>query len=483
MCSEPVIEIRSLAKAYNIYKRPQDRLKQMLWRRRRRFYEEYWAIHDISLSVAPGETVGIVGRNGSGKSTLLQMIAGTVTPTQGTVAVRGRVAALLELGAGFNPEFTGRENVWLAASILGLGNAEIAARLQDIVDFAAIGDFLDQPVKLYSSGMFARLAFAVAAHVDADVLIVDETLSVGDAAFNQKCMRFIRAFKARGTLLFVSHDMAAVTALCDRVIWIDRGALRAEGSAKETCFEYLAAMDQDLDDSSSFRVAGRRLAPEPARIVQDPRRALLDSSVHRNEIDLFEFDEEARSYGRNGARILDVGLEDVAGSRLAALVGGEDAVLHIRCRALADVARPIVGFQIKDRLGQFLFGDNTYLTYRLAPMPMATGQEFSARFHFQMPYLPTGDYSVVAAIAEGTQVENVAHHWIDDALFFRVQSSHVARGLVGIPMLDIAIVADSGALKGEMPAEPGHDHPPQPHARPLDRGISDGGGGNSRGEQ
>ncbi|MGB8842454.1 MAG: ABC transporter ATP-binding protein [Aliidongia sp.] len=483
MYSEPVIEISGLAKAYNIYQRPQDRLKQMLWRRRRRFYQEYWAIHDISLSVARGETVGIVGRNGSGKSTLLQLIAGTVTPTQGTVAVRGRVAALLELGAGFNPEFTGRENVWLAASILGLGNAEIAARLQAMIDFAAIGDFLDQPVKLYSSGMFARLAFAVAAHVDADVLIVDETLSVGDAAFNQKCMRFIREFKARGTLLFVSHDMAAVTGLCDRVLWIDRGALRAQGSAKEICFEYLAAMDQDLDDSSSFRVAGRRLAPEPARIVEDPRRALLDASIHRNEIDLFEFDEEARSYGRNGARIVDVGLEDAAGNRLSALVGGEDAVLRIRCRALADVDRPIVGFQIKDRLGQFLFGDNTYLTYRLAPMPMTAGQGFNARFHFQMPYLPTGDYSVVAAIAEGTQAENVAQHWIDDALFFRVQSSHVARGLVGIPMLDIAISVESGAFEGGGLAEPGHDHPTEPHARPLDRSMGERGGGGGGGEQ
>jgi lipopolysaccharide transport system ATP-binding protein len=446
MCSDPVIEIAGLGKAYQIYKQPQDRLKQMLWRRWRRFYEEYWAIHDISLRVARGETVGIIGRNGSGKSTLLELIAGTVAPTQGTVTVRGRVAALLELGAGFNPEFTGRENVFLAASILGLGQAAIEERLPAIIEFAAIGDFLDQPVKLYSSGMFARLAFAVASHVDAEVLIVDETLSVGDAAFNQKCMRFIRDFKAAGTLLFVSHDMGAVTGLCDRVVWIDRGAVRAQGPAKEICFEYLAAMEQERDDSSSFRVAGRRLAaPEAARIVRDPRRALLEASVHRNEIDLFEFDAEARSFGQNGARILDVAIEDGAGLRLPALVGGEEAVLRIRARALADLTRPILGFQVKDRLGQFLFGDNTYLTYRLAPQPMAAGREFSAAFRFQMPYLPTGDYSVVAAIAEGTQEDNVVHHWIDDALFFRVQSSHVTRGLIGIPMLDIAIRAEAGS--------------------------------------
>jgi lipopolysaccharide transport system ATP-binding protein len=448
MCSDPVIEIAGLGKAYNIYKKPQDRLKQMLWRRRRRFYAEYWAIHDISLNVARGETIGIIGRNGSGKSTLLQLIAGTVTPTQGTVTVRGRVAALLELGAGFNPEFTGRENIYLSASILGLSAAEIEARLGAIIDFAAIGDFLDQPVKLYSSGMFARLAFAVAAHVDADILIVDETLSVGDAAFNQKCMRFIREFKARGTLLFVSHDIGAVTGLCDRVVWIDRGVLRAQGPAKEICFDYLEAMERERDDSSSFRVAGRRVAPEPARIVHDPRRALLDASIHRNDIDLFEFDEHARSFGHDGARIIDVRLEDRAGNRLAALVGGEDAVLRIRAKALTDIARPILGFQIRDRLGQFLFGDNTYLTYRLSPAAVTAGQVFSARFHFQMPYLRTGDYSVVAAIAEGTQADNIAHHWIDDALFFRVQSSHLARGLIGIPMLDIAITAEDGSSGG-----------------------------------
>ncbi|AWJ85517.1 ABC transporter ATP-binding protein (plasmid) [Azospirillum sp. TSH58] len=438
MSSDLAISIRDLGKAYNIYRNPQDRLKQMIWRRRQ-FYELYWAVHDISLDIGRGETVGIIGRNGSGKSTMLQIIAGTLTPSRGTVQVNGRVAALLELGAGFNPEFTGRENIYLAASVLGLTGRQIDERLESIVDFAAIGDFLEQPVKLYSSGMYARLAFAVAAHVDADVLIVDETLSVGDAAFTQKCMRFIRKFKENGTLLFVSHDTGAVINLCDRAVWLDRGMVRAVGPSKEVCQDYLIAIEQERDDSSSFRIGGRQRPVEapPARVVQDPRHELIDNSVHRNEIELFDFDPEARWFGQRGAEIRNVTLQDANGHPLAGVTGGEEVILCVDCLSETDVNRPIVGFQVKDRLGQFLFGDNTYLTYRYAPVPVPAGHSFQTRFRFQMPYLPTGDYSVVVALSDGTQDDHVHHHWIEDALIFKVHSSHITRGLVGIPMLGI----------------------------------------------
>jgi lipopolysaccharide transport system ATP-binding protein len=438
MSSDVAIEIRNVGKAYNIYRKPQDRLKQMILRRRRRYYEEYWAVRDITLSIARREAVGIVGRNGSGKSTLLQVIAGTLTPTLGAVTVRGRVAALLELGAGFNPQFTGRENVYLVAMVLGLNKEKIDTRFESIVEFAAIGDFLEQPVKFYSNGMYARLAFAVAAHVDADILIVDETLAVGDAAFTQKCMRFIRRFKERGTLLLVSHDTSAVVGLCDRAIWLDRGTVRAQGIAKDVCHEYLVSIEQERDDNSSFRIGGRRReASRPSYVVRDARSDLLNNSGYRNEMDIFDFDPEAPSFGRRGAEIVTVALEDIEGHRLPALLGGEQVVVRVICDSRADLQRPIIGFRIKDRLGQVLFGDNTYLTYRRAPVFVAAGQRFSARFRFQMPYLPTGDYSVVAAISDGTQDENVHHHWIDDALFFRVNSSHIARGLVGIPMHEI----------------------------------------------
>lgn len=457
---ETVIEAVGLGKAYAIFKRPQDRLKQMLVRGRRRYYDEYWALRGVDLTVRRGETVGIIGRNGSGKSTFLQLVCGTLTPTSGRVTVNGRIAALLELGAGFNPEFTGRENVYLAASVLGLSTEQIDERFQAIADFAGIGDFIQHPVKLYSSGMYARLAFAVAAHVDADILIVDEILSVGDAAFTQKCMRFIRAFKERGTLFFVSHDTGQVVNLCDRVAWLDRGTLREVGPAKDVCHRYLADLYGSRDDAAGFRIGGSR-REGPDQPVADARAGLLKASEHRNAIELFDFKDGGPWFGERGASITDVTLLDAHGDRLTALEGGEEVVLAVTCRAERDLFRPIVGFYVKDRLGQDLFGDNTHLTYQLDPLSVPAGAAFTARFRFQMPYLPSGEFAVTVALAEGTQTDHVQHHWIDDALFFKVHSSHVIRGLVGIPMLDIGIdVGAAGTDGAAAPARSGTDGAP-----------------------
>jgi lipopolysaccharide transport system ATP-binding protein len=440
MSSEVVISAQGVGKCYAIFKRPEDRLKQMLAFGRRKYYSEYWALRHVNLEVRRGEAVAIIGRNGAGKSTLLQMICGTLQPTTGKVEVKGRVAALLELGAGFNPEFTGRENVYLAAAILGLSNKEIDARYDDIAEFAGIGDFIDQPVKLYSSGMYARLAFAVAAHVDADVLIVDEILSVGDAAFGQKCMRFIRKFKETGTLLFVSHDTASVTNLCDSAIWIERGELKESGQAKEVVYSYLASLYAEHDDGGEFKIGGVRKVPAvERRAVADPRRSLLSESEHRNALEIFDFDPEGVWFGQRGATIRQARLLDVEKHLLPNLAGGEEVLLEIEVEAHVPLDRPIVGFYIKDRLAQNLFGDNTYLTYRAAPISAQAGERLIGRFHFQMPYLPSGDYSINVAVANGTQTDHVQHHWIDDAMFFRVDSSHVMKGLVGVPMIDIVL--------------------------------------------
>ncbi|WP_139253149.1 ABC transporter ATP-binding protein, partial [Escherichia coli] len=239
MSSDNIIEITGLSKCYQIYDSPKDRLMQMFFRSRKQLYREFWALKNVSFSLKKGETVGIIGRNGSGKSTLLQMICGTLTPTDGTVKVNGRIAALLELGAGFNPEFTGHENIFMAASLYGLTNEQIRQRYDKILAFADIGDYIDQPVKTYSSGMYVRLAFAVIAHVDADILVVDEALAVGDAVFTQKCMRFIRKFKENGTLLFVSHDTQSVINLCDKAIWLHKGEMISSGKAKAITEKYL----------------------------------------------------------------------------------------------------------------------------------------------------------------------------------------------------------------------------------------------------
>src|SRR5271169_1658950 len=237
------VEFQGVSKSYSIYESPGDRLKELITPRRFQFHRDFWALRDITFDIPPGETFCIVGENGSGKSTLLQMVAGILPPTTGTVEIRGRVAALLELGSGFNPEFTGRDNVYLNGSILGLSTREIDRKFREIEDFAEIGDFIRQPVKTYSSGMVVRLAFAVAIHVDPEILLVDEALAVGDIYFRQRCMRKVHELRTRGiTILFVSHSTGDVKAIADRVMWLDHGRVVELGDTDLVVSKYLAAM-------------------------------------------------------------------------------------------------------------------------------------------------------------------------------------------------------------------------------------------------
>jgi lipopolysaccharide transport system ATP-binding protein len=258
MSSDRVIEVRRLAKCFQIYDRPHHRLLQGLARGRRRYYREFWALRDVSFEISPGETVGVVGRNGSGKSTLLQLICGTLTPTDGAVHTRGRIAALLELGAGFNPEFTGRENVYMNGAVMGMSAQEIDEKLAVIARFADIGDFIDQPVKSYSSGMYLRLAFAVAIHADPDILVVDEALAVGDEAFQRKCFGRIQSIQERGgTILFVSHSAGAVVELCQRALLLDAGELLLDGGPKEVVTQYQRLLFAGSEERESLRAAWR----------------------------------------------------------------------------------------------------------------------------------------------------------------------------------------------------------------------------------
>jgi len=246
MSSSLAIRAQQLGKAFQLYDRPIDRLKQMLMRGRRRYYKEFAALHDVSFELRKGEVLGLVGRNGAGKSTLLQLICGTLTPSTGHVTVNGRIAALLELGAGFNPDFTGKENIYLNASILGLSKAEIDARYDDIVEFSGISDFIHQPVKTYSSGMYVRLAFSIATSVDPDILVIDEALSVGDGAFARKSFDRIMRLKEKGaTILFCSHSIYQIEALCTRALWLEKGAVQLIGDPATVVAGYQAFLDRD----------------------------------------------------------------------------------------------------------------------------------------------------------------------------------------------------------------------------------------------
>ncbi len=447
---EPVIRAHNLSKCYLIYDRPQDRLKQSIVPRLQRligkpphaYYREFWALRGVSFEVRKGETVGIIGRNGAGKSTLLQILCGTLHPNGGAATMTGRIAALLEIGSGFNPEFSGRENVYLYASVLGLSRKDVADRFDEIAAFADIGDFINQPIKTYSTGMAVRLAFAVIAHVDADILVIDEALAVGDAFFVQKCMRFLRRFMETGTVLFVSHDTGKVINLCDRAMWLQDGAIRALGPPKEIAEAYLADLYEAQQGPSAVRDGAARPPPDKQTSppeVRDQRLAYLNHSKLRNDIEVFRFDPASPGFGKGGATIVDVELRGSDGQRLAWCVGGEDVALGVRCEAHADISNPIIGFYVKDRLGQPLFGDNSYLTYMSSPVSVKAREQFEALFKFRMPILPMGDYSICVAIAEGTQMEHLQHHWIHDAVLFKSHSSSVSTGLVGIPMQHVGL--------------------------------------------
>ncbi|MBN3723533.1 ABC transporter ATP-binding protein [Burkholderia sp. Ac-20379] len=453
MSEESAIEAVGIAKGFAAYQQPSDRLKRGMLGVVSRFVPGYpagermagadtfWALKDISLSVRRGETVGIVGRNGSGKSTLLQIICGTLAPSSGSLNVSGKVAALLELGSGFDAEYTGRENIYLNAQLYGLTRAQIDARYDSIAAFADIGEFIDQPVKTYSSGMFVRLAFAVIAHVDADILVIDEALAVGDAFFNQKCYRFLEAFKQHGTILFVSHDTSTIRKLCTRAVWIDAGSVIAQGTPSEVCGAYLEARYSNgtlapaaARPASSAGAAGGQ-APERL----DARRDAINVTPLRNDIRVLPFNVSSQAFGAGGARIVDVSLVDNARRPLAWVVGGEPVRLRVTIEVDDALMSPIAGFYIKNERGQELVGANTYLTYIGDPVVCSAGDTLTAEFSFVMPVLPEGQYFINVAVAEGTQYDHVQLHWIHDGLPLEVVSSRVRHALVGVPLTGVGL--------------------------------------------
>jgi lipopolysaccharide transport system ATP-binding protein len=403
----------------------------------------FHALHEMDLSVRKGECFGIIGRNGSGKSTLLQIMSQILTPTEGSILTDGKVAALLELGSGFNPEFTGRENVYLNAAIYGLTKSQVDPLLEKIEAFAEIGEFIDHKVKQYSSGMVVRLAFSVLVHLKPDILIIDEALAVGDSFFVQKCMRWLQEFKKKKTVILVSHDLSAITRFCDRVGWLDEGRIKYLGHPKRATELYLESHYQQVSDvsdgdeleASNFSDRGD-IAPEDFR-----QNELREDG--RIEIPVLNCFNESSSFGENKVLISKVYLRDLGSKQKRSknlIRGGELVEVNITIKAQEEVFSPIVGFGLKNRHGQELFHDNTYLTSYLTgqePLRLKAGDSAQATFVFVMPYLPPGEYFLFSAVATGSHEEHTQQHWIHDAIKLTSACSRICLGLVGLPMQNV----------------------------------------------
>jgi len=388
--------VQNVSKLYRLYKTPFDRIRELNPLRRKSLHTDFWALRDVSFSVERGEVVSLVGPNGCGKSTLLQVISGILQPTTGRVVTRGRVAALLELGAGFNPEFSGRENIFINGEIMGIGRAEMQRNLPSIEAFAGIGDFIYRPVKEYSSGMYVRLAFSTAIHVNPDILIVDEALAVGDAVFANRCIRKFQDLREKKTtVLFVSHDLGLVKQLSDRAIFLLNGRVEAQGEPKHVIDKYIGVV---LERQKAYEQLDRRFHP-----------------VATNR------------HGDGSSEILDATLLDESGRPCGVVSSGERVTIRIRTAFHLRRVEPMVGILIRNRIGMEIYGTNT----RIEQVDLGAfepGEELDIDFQFDC-WLTPQQYTVTVA----TQYpDGSSHDWLDDAISFEVVSRRMAAGVTDL---------------------------------------------------
>ena len=361
------ISAKQITKVYKLYDKPSDRLREALGLKRGNLHKEHYALKGVDLSIYKGETVGIIGTNGSGKSTILKIITGVLNPTAGELKVNGRISALLELGAGFNMEYNGIENIYLNGTMMGFSEKEIDAKLQNILDFADIGDFVYQPCKTYSSGMFVRLAFAVAINIEPEILIVDEALSVGDVFFQAKCYHKFEEFKQMGkTILFVSHDLSSIAKYCDRVVLLNKGTKLGEGSPKEMIDAYKQVLvgqyeipeeeesllqDQELNELAAKNADGKAKKGDNTKTVAEKK---LSAEV-------LGINEKALEYGTKEGEITEFFVTDKKGTKTSAIIKGEEFTLHMKVKFNGDVIAPIFAFTLKDKHGTEITGTNSMI--------------------------------------------------------------------------------------------------------------------------
>ena len=422
MSSEVVLKVENISKRYEIYEAPHHRLLQTLLRGRKQFYKEFWALKDVSFEVKKGECLGIIGRNGCGKSTLLQIIAGTLAPTSGSVSVTGKVAALLELGSGFNPEFTGRENVYMNGAIMGLSKAEMDKKFDEIAAFADIGEFIDQPVKIYSSGMMVRLAFSVVVHIDANILIVDEALAVGDMFFQAKCMLKMQKIIQNGiTLLFVSHDVTAVKTLCSRAILLDRGCVIQKGDAEEVVNLYHSNMQQEsLQKSQRFlnELANEKNASKTAPLQEDFAGTSFLATHYADDLRGKHFSCDQR-YGDGRVKIESVKMLNANGESISE-VGFLDRVTIKICICFKDIetGEYNVGFLIRNKNGLEIFGARTAELNHEIPFKKR-GEKGIVCFSFEN-ILAEGAYSINVGVSDRRKLAIPDYYdWINNACIFK----------------------------------------------------------------
>ncbi|WP_454862691.1 ABC transporter ATP-binding protein [Paraburkholderia fungorum] len=413
----------------------------MIAPRRQRGFSDFWALTNIDLTIRRGETCAIVGRNGSGKSTLLQILCGTLRGTSGRIEVNGRVAALLELGAGFNVDFTGRENVYMNGAVLGLSPAEIDERFPEIEAFAEIGDFIDQPVKTYSSGMYVRLAFSVAIHVDPQILIVDEALAVGDSRFQAKCLNRIKKMQAKGvTILFVSHDVGAVRTLCERALWLDKGEVRMLGDA----FSVTAQYNQYLFEvEESDDVKDTAPAQEsPVAVREKPSLQPEQDATTNDALELMAMHRPINHWGSHIGTILEAGIYNARGERASTFMAREDIEVRVRVRPPSNADRTTlsVAFSLKDLRGTDLIVSTTW-DQKAIDFAQADDVAF-VRFRLKNR-LNSGNYLLAVALEDRTGVMPQYYEYIEGAHYF---TSLVEEKLYGTFLLDVEQIIDSGQV-------------------------------------
>lgn len=384
--SEVAIRVDDVSKLYKLYDKPSDRLKESLGLTRKKLYKEHYALHNVSFDVKRGETVGIIGTNGSGKSTILKIITGVLNPSGGHVEIDGRISALLELGAGFNMEYTGIENIYLNGTMIGFSREEIDAKMQDILDFADIGDFVHRPVKTYSSGMFVRLAFAVAINIDPEILIVDEALSVGDVFFQAKCYKKFEDFKKMGkTILFVSHDLGSISKYCDRVVLLNRGKKLAEGTPKEMVSMYKRIM---VNQDKAEEIAAHQM--DMSSLEEDDEKEIKEAACEGQWKKHYNLNPDVDEYGNGAAEIEDFAIIDENGNYTNAIVKGTRFRLKSKVKFKQDIHDPIFTYTFKNIQGVAITGTNTM--YEKKDVPLAKeGETYVATFEQDM-FLQGGEY-------------------------------------------------------------------------------------------